>query len=67
MKKKVSAILLALFFGGLGANDFYLGNIGTGFLKLIFCWTYIPSFIALIQMVKYIVMSDDEFNKTYNK
>lgn len=33
-KSKVVAILLALFLGGLGIHDFYLGNKRNGFIKL---------------------------------
>jgi len=29
------ALLLSIFFGGLGVDRFYLGHIGTGILKLI--------------------------------
>jgi len=48
-KNPTTAVLLALFLGGLGIHKFYLGQTGLGILYLIFCWTYIPSFIALIE------------------
>ncbi len=34
-KSKTTAILLALFLGGLGAHRFYVGKIGTGILQLV--------------------------------
>ena len=34
-KSRVSYILLALFFGGLGFHDFYAGYSGKGLLKII--------------------------------
>lgn len=34
-KSFLAAFLLALFFGSLGADRFYLGKIGTGLLKLV--------------------------------
>lgn len=34
-KSRVSYILLALFFGGLGFHDFYAGYTGKGLLKII--------------------------------
>ena len=43
--------ILAFFFGGLGLHKFYAGKIGTGILYLIFCWTFIPAFIAFIDFL----------------
>ncbi len=48
-KDATVAILLALFLGGFGAHKFYLGKTGAGILYLLFCWTLIPSFVALIE------------------
>jgi TM2 domain-containing membrane protein YozV len=48
-KNPTTAVLLALFLGGLGAHKFYMGQTGMGILYLLFCWTYIPSIIALIE------------------
>ena len=48
--KSVGAgVALALFLGGLGAHKFYLGQIGLGVLYIVFCWTFIPSIVALIE------------------
>ena len=51
MKNKWVTILLAFFFGGLGIHQFYQGRIGLGFLYLLFSWTGIPSFIAVIDII----------------
>lgn len=66
MKSKTTAILLALFLGGLGIHKFYLGKGGQGLLYLIFVWTFIPSVLALIDMILLIVMSEKDFNFKYN-
>lgn len=65
MKNKTVAGLLALFLGGFGIHKFYLGKLN-GILYLIFCWTFIPSIIALIEAIRYFTMSDKDFNSIYN-
>ena len=44
-------ILLALFLGGIGAHDFYVGKTVKGLIKLVFCWTGIPMFIAVFNII----------------
>lgn len=66
MKNRVSAILLALFLGGFGIHKFYLNKITAGILYLIFFWTFIPSILALIDLIILICLSDEDFNKKYN-
>ena len=44
--------LLAILCGGFGIHKFYEGKIGMGFLYLIFCWTFIPAIISLIEGIQ---------------
>lgn len=44
-------ILLALFLGGIGAHDFYVGKPVTGLIKLAFCWTGIPVIISVFNII----------------
>lgn len=44
-------LLLALFLGGIGAHDFYVGKPVTGLIKLVFCWTGIPTIISLFNII----------------
>lgn len=48
---KVVYCLLAFFLGGIGVHKFYAGKTSTGILFLLFCWTFIPGFIALIDFI----------------
>jgi len=64
-KNRIAAALLAFFLGGLGVHKFYLGQVGKGFLYLIFFWTFIPAIIAFIEFILLLVMSDENFNKKY--
>lgn len=65
-RNKTTAGLLALFLGEVGAQFFYMGSPGVGILCILFCWTGIPSIIAIIQGITYLCMSDAEFNAKYN-
>ena len=67
MKNRLTAILLALFLGGVGAHKFYLKRFSAGILYIIFFWTLIPSIIAFIEMIVYICMSDSDFSAKYSQ
>ncbi len=65
MKSKVAAGLLGIFLGGFGIHKFYTGHILAGIIYLLFCWTYIPAFIGLIEGIIYLCASDENFNMKY--
>lgn len=48
---KVAYCLLAFFLGGIGIHKFYAGKTAAGILYILFCWTLIPAFIALIEFI----------------
>lgn len=56
---KVVYCVLAFFLGGIGIHKFYAGKIGAGILYALFCWTWIPSFIALIDFIVGICKKSD--------
>ena len=66
MKSKTTATILAFFLGGIGGHRFYLGQAGRGILYLIFCWTFVPAFIAFIDFIIFLTMSEESFNMKYN-
>lgn len=45
-----TAVLLALFTGGIGGQFFYLGKTLMGVLCVLFCWTFIPAIVAVIHL-----------------
>lgn len=65
-KEKNIASLLSFFLGGFGVHRFYLGQTLIGFIYLIFCWTFIPGFIALIDFFVFVFMSKNKFDLKYN-
>ena len=64
-KNRIAAALFAVFLGGLGIHKFYLGRVVQGILYLLFCWTFIPAFIGLIEGIIYLTMSDVAFAEKY--
>ncbi|MDK2980371.1 MAG: hypothetical protein PWQ55_718 [Chloroflexota bacterium] len=48
-KNPTTAVLLALFLGGLGIHKFYLNKPGLGILYLLFCWSTIPAIISFFE------------------
>lgn len=66
-KSRVTAALLAFFLGGLGIHKFYCGQTGWGILYLLFCWTFVPSVVALVEGIIYLTMTDEAFNAKYGR
>lgn len=61
IKSKTTAGVLAIFLGSFGAHKFYLGKTGMGVLYLLFCWTYIPGIISVIEGIIYLCSNDENF------
>ncbi len=64
-KNKVVAGVLALLLGGLGVHKFYLGKGFQGLMYLLFCWTFIPALIGLVEGLNYLLMSEKTFFERY--
>lgn len=65
MKKRSTAILLALFLGAIGIHRFYLNRNVSGLIYLLFCWTFIPALIAFLEAISYLTYTDEAFNEKY--
>lgn len=68
-RNKYIAALLAFVLGMLGLHRFYLGRTGTGIVMLLLTCTVVGMAIsypwALIDMIRYLVMSDEDFERRY--
>ena len=68
-RNKYVAAILAFFLGLLGVHRFYLGRTGTAIMMLVLSCTVIGLFVsvpwALIDTVRYLMMSDREFATRY--
>jgi len=62
---KTALLLLTFFMGGLGAHKFYIGKYLQGVLYLLFCWTLIPSLIAVVDFVLYAVTDTEKLQEKY--
>lgn len=71
MKNRMVAAFFSLVFGIIGLQFFYLGSVGVGIWILMmtfwFKWAKISLFIGAVQFLQFIFMSDNDFNKKYNK
>lgn len=67
MKSKTTAGFLALFLGGLGIHHFYLNRPWLGITYLLFCWTFIPAIVALIEAILYFSETQNAFDNKHNR
>ena len=59
--------ILALLLGGLGVHFFYHGAWGWGLVSVLLSWTYIPLIAGVILGVRYLSMTDKEFENKIKK
>ncbi len=68
-RNKLVAALLAFFLGPLALHRFYLGRTGSAIVMLVLSFTVVGMLItwpwALIDMIRYLMMSDREFAARY--
>lgn len=69
-KNRIVAALLAFFLGLLGIHRFYLGRTGSGIAMLVLTITVFGMIVsapwALIDTIRYLLMSDREFARRYD-
>ena len=68
-RNKYVAAILAFLLGPLGIHRFYLGRTGSGVAMLVLTFTVVGLIVsvpwAIIDMIRYLVMSDGEFEARY--
>ncbi|MEG8014070.1 TM2 domain-containing protein [Sphingomonas sp. 22R3R2A-7] len=68
-RNKYVAALIAFLIGTLGIHRFYLGRIGSGIVMLVLSITLVGLAItipwAFVDMIRYLMMSDEEFATRY--
>jgi len=64
-KSRVVAALLAFFLGTFGIHKFYLGQTGWGILYILFCWSFIPTLVSLIEGCLYLLSTERAFALKY--
>jgi len=65
-RSRFTAGVLGVLLGGIGAHKFYMGQVGTGILYLLFCWTLLPAVMGLFEGISYLTASDEYFVKRYS-
>ncbi|MBD8545578.1 TM2 domain-containing protein [Sphingomonas sp. CFBP 8760] len=70
-RNKYVAAVIAFLLGSLGIHRFYLGRTGSGIAMLVLTCTVVGLLItgpwAFIDMIRYLVMSEDEFAARYRR
>lgn len=72
MKNKTTAALLAIFLGFFGIDLYYLGrpeDVEKAPLRILLCFiglAFIPMIIGLVEGIKLLKQSQEEFDKKYN-
>jgi TM2 domain-containing membrane protein YozV len=68
-RNKYVAALIAFLLGPLGIHRFYLGRTGSGIAMLLLSCTIVGLIVsapwAFIDMIRYLIMSEDEFAERY--
>lgn len=62
-KNHTEAGLLAIVFGCIGGQKFYLGKYGRGLICVAFCWTFIPALLGIAEGIHYLTETQEQFEE----
>lgn len=60
-EERLITAALAFFLGSLGIHHFYMKRNVRGIVYALFCWTFIPGFLGIVEGMRFINMTTDEF------
>ena len=60
---KVLYLVLTFLFGGIGVHKFYAGKVKEGILRVLFCWTFIPTILAIAEFIVGLTEKADKHGK----
>ena len=66
MKKRSTAIMLAIFLGSIGLHHIYLNNKVRAFLYFTLSWTLMPLIASIIDALILMTLTDEQFHAFYN-
>jgi len=66
MKNKITAWLLAILLWSIGAHKFYLWKWIQWIIYLLFCATWIPAILWILEWIIYLVNWENWFDINYN-
>jgi TM2 domain-containing membrane protein YozV/RNA polymerase subunit RPABC4/transcription elongation factor Spt4 len=62
---RITAGVLSLLLGSVGAPWFYIGKPALGVLSALTCWTGIPALVGFIHGILYLTSTDEHFKAKY--
>ncbi len=60
-EERLITAALAFFLGSFGIHHFYMKRNTRGYVYALFCWTFIPGFLGIIEGMRFANMTTDEF------
>lgn len=65
LMQKLIMSALAIVLGALGAHKFYQGKTKWGIAYVVLFWTLIPTFVSIVEGIRYFFMPVDDFYEQY--
>lgn len=62
---KILYIVLALFLGSFGVHKFYAGKNVQGILYFLFSWTFVPTLLSFVDIIKMAMRQADTNGNLY--
>lgn len=63
-RNNISAALLAILLGSIGAHKYYCRKYMWGVIYSIFFWSGLPSAIGIVEGIVYLIMDNERFNSS---